>query len=233
MKLSPSKYLPVLLGTLSLTIANPSADCKCFPGDDCWPSAAEWKALNTSVSGNLIKTVPLGAPCHDPMFKGDVCQSLRQQWQNATIHCDPFQPRIRPCELGNYVSYAIAAETTSDVQNAIAFARANHIRLVIRNTGHDYLGRSTGAGALGVWTHHLKNIEFVDWDDDTYTGNAVKLGAGVQGFEVLEAARSRGLVVVGGECPTVGIAGGYSQGGGHSALSTSFGLSVDNVLSWE
>lgn len=27
--------------------------------------------------------------------------------------------------------------------------------------------------------------------------------------------------------------GGYTQGGGHSALSTSFGLAADNVLSWE
>ena len=39
--------------------------------------------------------------------------------------------------------------------------------------------------------------------------------------------------MVGGECPTVGIAGGYTQGGGHSALSTSYGLAADNVLGWE
>ena len=117
----------------------------------------------------------------------------------ANQSCDPFQPRTSPCKLGNYAAYAIAAETASDIQSAIAFARAKDIRLVIRNTGHDYLGRSTGAGALGVWTHRLKNIEFFDWDDGAYIGNAVKLGAGIQGFEILEAAKSRGLVVVGGE----------------------------------
>jgi FAD/FMN-containing dehydrogenase len=32
---------------------------------------------------------------------------------------------------------------------------------------------------------------------------------------------------------TVGIAGGYTQGRGHSAISTSFGLAADNVLNWE
>jgi len=117
----------------------------------------------------------------------------------ANQSCDLFQPRITPCKLGNYVSYAIAADTASNVQEAIAFARAKNIRLVIRNTGHDYLGRSAGAGALGVWTHRLKDIEFVNWDDGTYIGNAVKLGACVQGFEILEAAKSRGLVVVGVE----------------------------------
>jgi hypothetical protein len=96
-----------------------------------------------------------------------------------------------------------------------------------------YLGKSTGAGALSVWTHYLKNIDFVDWSDDYYTGKAVTVGAGVQGWEIIEASKAVGLVTVTGECATVGLAGGYTQGGGHSALSTNFGLSADNVLEWE
>lgn len=145
----------------------------------------------------------------------------------ANQSCDPLQPRSRRCELGNYVRYVVNATCVEDVQATIEFAQEHNIRFVIRNTGHDYLGRSTGAGALAIWTHHLKSIEFLP------RRKAVKLGAGVQGYEIMKAARDRGLVVVGGECPTVGIAGGYTQGGGHSALSTNFGLSADNVLSWD
>ena len=96
-----------------------------------------------------------------------------------------------------------------------------------------YLGKSTGAGALSVWTHYLKDIEFSDWSDKHYKGKAIKMGAGVQGFEAMAAAAAQGLVSVGGECPTVGVAGGYTQGGGHSALSTSFGLGADQTLEWE
>ena len=153
----------------------------------------------------------------------------------ANQSCDAFQPRSRACELGNYVRYAVNATSVADIQATIAFAQEKNVRFVIRNTGHDYLGRSTGAGALAVWTHYMKGMEFLsDFDDGAgYRSKAVKLGAGVQGFEIMEAARDQGVVVVGGECPTVGIAGGYTQGGGHSALSTSFGLSADNVLSWE
>jgi hypothetical protein len=152
----------------------------------------------------------------------------------ANQSCDPFQPRERPCELGNYVRYAVDASGPEDVQKTVAFAARKNIRLVIRNTGHDYLGRSTGAGSLAVWTHHLKDITHVPaYKGSGYSGSAFKFGAGVQGFEAMAAARDQGLVVVGGECPTVGIAGGYTQGGGHSALSTSFGLAADNVLSWE
>lgn len=152
----------------------------------------------------------------------------------ANQSCDPFQPRERPCELGNYVHYAVDASGPLDIQRTVEFTTSKNIRLVIRNTGHDYLGRSTGAGSLAVWTHHLKDISFLqEYNSSDYSGPAFKLGAGVQGFEIMTAARDVGMVVVGGECPTVGIAGGYTLGGGHSALSTNFGLSSDNVLNWE
>lgn len=96
-----------------------------------------------------------------------------------------------------------------------------------------YNGKSIGAGALAVWTHHLKSTQVLDWKDSYYDGKAIKMGAGVQGFEAMAAAKAEGLVSIGGECPTVGVAGGYTQGGGHSALSTSFGLAADQTLSFE
>jgi FAD/FMN-containing dehydrogenase len=81
--------------------------------------------------------------------------------------------------------------------------------------------------------HNLKNIEFKDWEDSRHNVKVVKLGAGVQGMEAYEAAHKEGLRIVGGECPSVGLAGGYSQGGGHSALSSKYGLGADQVLEWE
>ena len=77
---------------------------------------------------------------------------------------------------------------------------------------YSYIGKSTGAGALAIWTHYLKNISFLDYDAPYYKGKAIKMAAGVQGFEAYEAADKIGLAVVGGECPTVGLAGGYTQG---------------------
>ncbi|KAJ4312742.1 hypothetical protein N0V94_007295 [Neodidymelliopsis sp. IMI 364377] len=227
-----------------------SARCKTVPGDKAWPSKSEWNSFNRTVGGRLVATVPLGASCHGSTFDNATCEDLKSQWQTEKIHyessssvmapffanqsCDPFQPRDRPCELGNYVRYAVNASGPTDVQRTIAFAASKNIRLAVRNTGHDYLGRSTAFGSLAVWTHHLKAIDHIPaYKGSNYNGPAFKVGAGVQGFEIMAVARDQGLVVVGGECPTVGIAGGYTQGGGHSAISTSFGLAADNVLSWE
>ncbi|KAH6606122.1 hypothetical protein Trco_005275 [Trichoderma cornu-damae] len=232
-----------------------TSSCKCFPGDKCWPSAKDWAAFNKTVDGRLIATVPLGSPCHGASYNATECQFLQDNWLSSPIQenlrfsfassssvmaplfanasCDPFQPPDSPCTLGNYVQYAVNVSTAAHVSATLQFAAQRNIRFVIRNTGHDYNGRSTGAGALAVWTHHLKDTEVLDWNDQFYAGKALKVGAGIQGFEALAAAHAAGLIVVTGECPSVGIAGGYVQGGGHSALSTNYGLAADNALSYD
>jgi FAD binding domain len=79
----------------------------------------------------------------------------------------------------------------------------------------------------------MKDIEIIDYKSPHYSGKAMKMGAGVQGFEAYKVADAHGLSVVGGECPTVGLAGGYTQGGGHSALASKYGLAADQTLEWE
>jgi FAD/FMN-containing dehydrogenase len=147
--------------------------------------------------------------------------------------CDPFHPISKPCTLGNYAVYAVNVTTPDQISKAIQFATKHDIRIVVRNTGHDYSGKSTGAGSLGIWTHYLKDLEIHDYKDRHYTGKAITMGAGIQGFEAYEAAEEANLQVVGGECSTVGLAGGYSQGGGHSALASRYGLGADQVLQWQ
>ncbi|KAI0886933.1 FAD-binding domain-containing protein [Annulohypoxylon maeteangense] len=243
------KPLIVVLIRVAVVGANSLAQCKYLPSDVNWPSQDEWAALNNTVGGRLIATIPLGSPCHDPTYDEKLCASLQDQWLYSGIHlessssvmapifanqsCDPWQPQSKPCTLGNYVSYSVNVSKPDDVIAALNFSNKKNVRFVIRNTGHDYLGRSTGAGALSVWLHHLKSTEVLDWIDPYYNGKALKIGAGVLGYEALAAADASGLVVLTGECPTVGIAGGYTQGGGHSALSSNFGLAADNTLSFE
>lgn len=61
----------------------------------------------------------------------------------------------------------------------------------------------------------------------------MKMGAGVMGGDASLAASEQGYRVVVGSCPTVGVVGGYTQGGGHSLLTGLYGLAADNVLEWE
>jgi hypothetical protein len=63
------------------------------------------------------------------------------------------------------------------------------------------MGRSTGAGALSVWTHNLQDIEILDYDSGNYSGPALKAGAGVLGHDLQSAAHDEELFAVGGQCP--------------------------------
>lgn len=56
------------------------SNCKVFPGDSSWPSVTEWSNLNETVGGRLVKTVPLGSPCHDPDYDEALCKELQDEW---------------------------------------------------------------------------------------------------------------------------------------------------------
>ncbi|RYP44074.1 hypothetical protein DL768_009433 [Monosporascus sp. mg162] len=152
--------------------------------------------------------------------------------------CDPFTPKESECRLGNYPAYVVNASTADDVSAAVHFARLHNVRLIIKSTGHDLLGRSSGAASLSIWMHFFRNLTIIESYSgansfDNYHGPAVSIGPGLLAYEVFEAAQKQGLRVLGGTCPTVGIGGGYTSGGGHSLLSSKYGLSADNVLEWD
>ena len=58
------------------------------------------------------------------------------------------------------------------------------------------------------------------------------LGAGVQWIEAHEAAGQHNRVLVGASSRSIGAAGGWLAGGGHSAISTSYGLGTPNSPVW-
>jgi FAD/FMN-containing dehydrogenase len=239
-----------LLATAATATAS-SQLCRSTPADASWPSEAAWSRLNSTVGGKLIKTVPIAAVCHDPLYDEAQCATLRETWHSPSTHlldpaspmafehsgaaCNPFAPRDQPCEVGNLVVYTVNATEVAHLRETVRFASEWNVRLVIRNSGHDYLGKSTGKHGLGLWTRYLQDLEHLAEFEakNGYRGPAVKVGAGVLGGDAQAFAHGHGLTVVTGNCPSVAIAGGFTQGGGHSPLATRYGLGADQVLEWE
>ncbi|KAJ5716008.1 FAD binding domain protein [Penicillium malachiteum] len=244
----------ISLGPLATIAHAVTADssCRCYPGESCWPSAQQWNAFNETIGGKLIPTVPLGSVCHYDSFtpyNAQECAQLTSVWDYPITHytttsspmaawfqnftCDPYLAPSDSCTLGPFQPYAVNVTNAQDVQETLHFTQKHNIRLVIRNTGHDYYGKSTAPGAVALWTHNMKQTEYLDYNSSAYAGPALRIGAGIQGFEAMEAANSYGKAIVTGNCASVGIAGGYSQGGGHGPLASWYGLGVDQVLEWE
>ncbi|KAM0553302.1 hypothetical protein ACHAPJ_007315 [Fusarium lateritium] len=225
--------------------------CKTMPGDSSYPKNTVWNVLDILSGGALIKTVPLGSACYDgEHYDVAKCQFLVDNWNKSDTHvvdptsvmsplfegatCEPQNGGLGNCTLGGFPSYSLNITNVAQIQLAINFARNTNTRLVIRNTGHDFLGKNTGQGALSLWTHHLKDIEVLHNYESAggrYKGPVFKIGAGVVVHELYEAAEREGFTAVGGECRTVGVAGGYAVGGGHSPVTPIHGLASDQILS--
>ncbi len=95
---------------------------------------------------------------------------------------------------GGYPVYVVNATTVAQVQAAVNFARNTGVRLVVKNTGHDFAGKSLGSGALSIWRHALNEMEFhANYTfDGGYAGPAFKVGAGVQAADILKAPHDKG-----------------------------------------
>lgn len=63
-------------------------------------------------------------------------------------------------------------------------------------------------------------------------GAAITAAAGTQMLELDKEAHLRNLTIVSGGAGTVGV-GGFLTGGGHGALSSTYGLGADQVLEIE
>ena len=142
------------------------ARCKNVPGDIGWPTMVQWSILNVTLSGRLIKTIPIGSPCYEktinvatseddlPTYDEATCSHIREDWNTPTLHyespssvmqtyfannsCNPINVQ-GDCGIGSYVQYAINVTSDEDALAGIEFAQTHNIRLLVRNTGHEYM----------------------------------------------------------------------------------------------
>lgn len=233
----------------------------CQPGQACWPSLEEWHRFNQTVSGRLKVPVMLSSPCFpsSPNFDQNICANVLGNYFNGTFrestygaqqiteweacgsaNCYPgiVPPQGPTCALGRISPLYVDAETPYDVSATLAFAKQHGIRIVVKNTGHDYLGRSAAANTLGLRTHNMNNMTFESSfiaQNCTASNkqNVGIIGAGVTAEDAMAFFRSHGMMVTIGGCPTVGIAGGFGQGGGHGPLAPTYGLMVDQAVEFD
>ncbi|KAL4908488.1 hypothetical protein BDW74DRAFT_175173 [Aspergillus multicolor] len=245
----------LLLCKPTLSASTPSHQCRCRPNDRCWPSENDWAAFNRSINGNLIHLRPVGAVCHGNEYDAAECADAQANtgnsywraaepgalqttnWESTgegATDCDINTPRSTPCKQGRIPLYAVLAETTEEIQTAVRFAKRRNLRVVIKNTGHGGLGVSAAPDSLQINTGRFKRIvatdDFVPSKGKKSVGRVVTIGAGVQIHELTDAMVRDGFTSIMGICDTIGIAGGYIQGGGLGLLASAFGMASDNAV---
>lgn len=150
-------YSLQFLSITALGAAWSHQNCKAAPGTSSWPSSIEWSNLNTSLDGRLLAPSPPGAVCHptQAIFNALECASVQAGWLTSLWHTDNPVSTIQnnwnndtclpiptdPCSGEGYPIYVVNATCAEDVKLGVDFAREKGVRLVVKGTGHDYLGR--------------------------------------------------------------------------------------------
>lgn len=238
----------------------------CISSDaSCWPTAEEWETLNQQVNGNLVTVVPPGSSCYSgKTYDKNTCKAYQKGYK-LDLHREshigtmqninwetcgdeggcllnsifPSLPQVfGKCSQGALPRYALNSTSPEEIATVMKFAQDRRIAFNIKNSGHDYLGRSTSPDSITVWIHPLQKIEFhesfvPEECPSVASQKAFTFGGGVKWFDAYRAAHEHNVTVVGGAQAGVGVAGGWLGGGGHSMLTPAFGLGVDQVLQYK
>lgn len=113
--------------------------------------------------------------------------------------------------------------STEDVSYALRWARDNGVPQVPRSGGHSYAGYSTNDG-LVIAVSGMNGVRH-DAQADT-----VIAGGGALNRDVAAALAAPNVMIPGGQCPTVGVAG-LTLGGGLGFSMRSLGVTSDSLVS--
>jgi FAD/FMN-containing dehydrogenase len=233
---------PLILGgcATSLTYTAASPRRRVRPTDAAWPNMENWQRLNEAVGGNLVPVQPLFAPCAS--LSGSAgCIDVSEHLSN------PFYLGDQPA--GTQVSgwldawtpapsvYAIKARTTADIVAGVNFARLHNLRLVVKGTGHSYLGTSNAADSLLIWTRAMNRVQLLDAFVPRGCSDApvpaVTAEPGAVSIDLYYAVTTgAGRYVQAGGCTDTGIAG-LIQSGGFGSFSKGYGTAASSLLEAE
>lgn len=120
----------------------------------------------------------------------------------------------------------VRPRTTSDVAQAIKFARQQGLELAVKSGGRSIPGQSVLDDALLIDLSRFKKVTI---DPERRTA---RVQPAATSGELAAPAHAYGLALTTGDAASVGI-GGLTLGGGIGFMARKYGLTIDNLLSVE
>jgi FAD/FMN-containing dehydrogenase len=128
---------------------------------------------------------------------------------------------------GGSPGLVLRPRSTTEVAEAIRWARTQPVPLGIRSGGHGVSGRSTNHGGIVIDLGHLRAVEVLDT-----TTRRVRVEPGARWGEVAAALAPHGWALSSGDSGGVGV-GGLATAGGIGFLGRLHGLTIDHLRAVE
>ena len=173
-----------VLFTLAATANASTSSCRCLYDQPCWPNESEFAKLATQISQPILHPLPPPFPCYPTSAPSGNCSEVIANygsniWRsdqpgamqltnyevfifpNKTISACYINTTLGvPCGQGSVPPVGVDARSGTDIQAAVNFIRKHNLKLVVKSTGHDFLGRSTARGSFLIWTHRMKDMSY-------------------------------------------------------------------------
>jgi hypothetical protein len=177
-----TKPIIIMVANLAFTLFSVAAfhsgvfaakTCKTTPHRSSWPSEHDWQALNSSIDGRLLKTVPVASSCWsgNPFGSQVSCDTVEDGWGSGLFHLDQPESIDSPlwannsclpptasgydkkqgCELGGLPEFIVNATQECHVATALKWADERNIRVSVKGTGHDLNGRYVTRSTLSIF----------------------------------------------------------------------------------
>lgn len=249
----------------SVAVKNCEKDSSLDPDNMYWPVGRDRNLKNGSIQTEMLPK-PFAACERDEPWSSDECVEERTRAAKEAHYLgDHVELGYSTGCLGAWVAGAgaqkgniryLKARDAHQVSEAIVEFRAratNNPQIIVKNTGHDYLGRSQvrnedlNNDILVIWTHHMQSIEYhgdnFPWRDPAHKPatsaplelcgkthpHAITIGSGLQMMYLFTETPSADVYR---PSQTVGIAG-HSMDGGYGMWPKLHGSTADIIAQLE
>ncbi|CAE6392041.1 unnamed protein product [Rhizoctonia solani] len=203
-------------------------------------SQSEWGAFNATLGGRLGRGVPFARDCFEsvdfgvgPAAPGTQCSTVQAKYPDNAFRAQLYGPRqVTQWEICQKTSEGCLLDSNNPTNSSAYSPPAVCHQGSVSPYYHDFLGRSSAPATLSLWTQNIKYITY----SSSFTPEGCKEkynGAGQDMDSLFIFADQHNITFIGGSWRTVGAAGGWAQGGGHSVLTNTYGLGADRVVQFK
>ena len=194
-----------------------------LPAHSLWADGAASGEVPATISAVSISGTPVILTAADvkdlrASFKGKVLLAQSAGYNEAR--------RVWNGSIDRHPALIARCASRDDIVRAVQFARSHSLLTAVKGGGHSLSGQSTCEGGLMIDLSPMRDIQM-----DT-ARQVARAQPGVLLAELDGKCQAAGLVTTLGTASDTGIAG-LTLGGGQGRLMRKFGLSCDNVRSFE
>ena len=134
--------------------------------------------------------------------------------------------RVLNASINKFPALIVQPRGVADVRNAVAFARESNLLVAVKCGGHSHSGKSTCDGGMMIDMSLMRGVRVDPRARRAYVSGGSLLG------DMDHETMAFGLVTPAGTVSHTGVAG-LTLGGGFGRVARRWGLSLDNVRSFE